>query len=490
MESTRFVVIGLGRLGQELLPRLSREFDLTVVEMGARGEEKLADLRREDVRLIKGDATSRLVLESAGVEDADAVIVSTTTERVNLEVVRVLTEHFHPRRIIAVGITEAGTEQMLASGVEVVNIFAASAIGIRNLIEHKTKAAHAIGIGKDEILEVEVHPHSRLANKPLGFLKPLRWRTGIIYREGNIIVPRGDTILKARDRVVILGDPAVLRHVAEIMTYNYEKFPLEYGETFVACISGLEDASYIEELNYIYSVLPLKRALLVLPPTAQLPKFRPVLEALNIPKAEIKKTSLPPHGALRDALNQCGGSQGLVALSDAYLRSIHSSFFGARQQQVIKSLIREGGCPVVLCRGTHPYERMVLPCMKGVDFPQIMETALQLSQDIGARVTTLQVAPSPYIADEEEVALHAESRQTISNLSLMYKAKVETRHLEGNPVKAMLPALEGQSLMVTGMHGTEEESLLRFIFHPDVAWHLTRRARLTTLLLPPWQEAL
>jgi Trk K+ transport system NAD-binding subunit len=39
-------------------------------------------------------ATSRLVLEQAGVGEADTVAITTTTETVNLEVARVLRDHF------------------------------------------------------------------------------------------------------------------------------------------------------------------------------------------------------------------------------------------------------------------------------------------------------------------------------------------------------------------------------------------------------------
>jgi hypothetical protein len=99
--------------------------------------------------------------------------------------------------------------------VEVENIFTLSGASIRNMLEQKMRTAHAIGLGKNEILEVEVYPNSKLANKPIGSLAPIRWRICIIYREENTIIPRENTVLKPKDRVIILGDPVVLKTVIQ-----------------------------------------------------------------------------------------------------------------------------------------------------------------------------------------------------------------------------------------------------------------------------------
>jgi len=203
MKKNRFIIIGLGGIGQELLKRLSKDFEITSIDLKKESEE-IAKKIRPSCRVITGDATSRLILDDAGVNDADGIIITTTDERVNIEVARILKKHFNPRRVIAVASTQKGIETLESTGVEVENIFTASATVIRNRLEQTTRTAHAIGLGKDEIMEVEIHPYSRLANRPLRTLTPIRWRIGIIYRDENIIIPSRETILKPKDRLSYL----------------------------------------------------------------------------------------------------------------------------------------------------------------------------------------------------------------------------------------------------------------------------------------------
>lgn len=130
MKGNRFVIIGLGQIGQALLKRLSRESDITVVALDAEAEETLKKMKREEVRLIKGDATSRLVLKEALAEEADAVIITTTAEDVNIEIASVLREHFKPPKVISVGFTQKAAESLEALGAGVEPILGSFMAGV------------------------------------------------------------------------------------------------------------------------------------------------------------------------------------------------------------------------------------------------------------------------------------------------------------------------------------------------------------------------
>jgi len=484
------VIIGLGRLGKEILAKVSRDFDITCVTMEPEAAETLKELKREDAELIEGDATSRLVLEKCRIEDAEAVIITITTEKISREVATVLKDHFKPRRVISVAITGETTNMLLSMGFEVDNIFASTATDIRNRIEHKTKAAHAIGIGKDEILEVEVHPNSRLANKPLGFVKPLNWRIGILYREGNIIIPKGDTVLKPRDRVVILGDPQVLRTVAEILTFNYQKFPLDYGTSLIVFLSSREDKGFIDELNYVYSTFPLKKTWVIRPQRSSQADMEALLASIEIKDAIFKKTSLSPLGALKDAISDCGQSQGLVMISSGFLEHFYSTLFGGISKSFVREALSLASCPLLISRGTVPYQKMAVPCVSGVELDQIVETALQISDEISNTATAMYVAPSPYLSAGEESETYDNAKATVSAMSMAYKSRMEPLELRGNPVKAVLGALEGQDLMITSMKTQEGEYPFQGMFRPDVSWKLIKQCPASTLVLPSWEETI
>jgi Trk K+ transport system NAD-binding subunit len=487
MKDSRFVVIGLGQIGRELIRRLSRDFGITCIALNPDAEEILRKLKREDAKLIVGDATSRLVLEDARVDDASAVIVTTTIERVNIEVATILKEHFNPQRVISVALTQRGMETLEALGVEVDNIFTAGALGIRNRIEEKSKAAHAIGLGKEEILEVEVHPHSRLANNPLGLLDPIKWRVGIVYREGNIIVPKPDTVLKPKDKVIILGDPAVLKTVSEMLTFSFQKFPLEYGPTAIVYFSGMEEEPYVEEVNYLFSVLPLEKAILVLSKKAQTEKFHSLLEALKVKDVSEKRTVLPPLDAIRATLGECSGEQGLIVFPDPVVKSFVSD---AGKKNLLIGALSLARCPILIGRGTFPYEKMAVPCVEGTNVEHAMESAFEISSSLSNKITALQVRPSSYIAGEEEMKDFEERKKSISHMSLIYKAKVHIETLEGNPVKAVLGSIGDFNLVLADMSASRTGGVLYSLLNPDVIWKIVRGSPVSTLVVPPVAESL
>jgi len=493
MKRNRFVIIGLDNIGQELLGKLSRDFEIVCVDINPEAEEQAKKIRGEDVKVITGDATSRLVLEEAEVDDAEAVIITTTTEKINIEVARVLKDHFNPRRVISVVNTKTGIETLEALGVEVQDIFATSATGIRNTLEQKTRAAHAIGVGKNEILEVEVHPHSRLANKPLGSLAFVRWKIGIIYREGNIIIPQRDTVLKPKDRVVILGDPAVLKTLSEILTFRFQQFPLEYGTTVIAYVSGKEDEKYFNELDYLFAVLPLQKIIIIYSDNAaaQSEKFKKLIKKDHFERIEEQQTSLSPYNAIESTISKKRGEYGLIALSkDALIDSSHPFIFNARKKSFLHKLSSVASCPILLIKGNFPYKKIVIPCVEGIDLQHDLETALEISSSLNNEITALLVHPSQYISSEEEFEDFKTMKKTISEISLMYKSSVKTSELRGNPIKAVTGVLNNYNLLLVDTGRWKRQSRFFALFNPDVVWHIVKNSPISTLLIPSVKESI
>ncbi len=489
MKRRRLVIIGLGRIGSELLRRLPKDFDLTCIDPAPDAEERARKLRGDGVTMLVADATSRLTLARAEVDDAECVIISTTLEEVNIEAARLLKEDFRPKRVIAVGTSAKGLQQLAELGADVQDPFSASAAGIRNLLEHRTRTAAAIGLGKDEILEVELHPHSRLANKPLRHLVPLRWRIGVIYRDNNIIVPRGDTVLKAKDRLVILGDPAVLKTVAEIMTFSFEKFPLEYGSTVAACLAGDEDEAFFNELEHLFAVFPLQRLLLVYSVRAARKAMRAKLpiDREKFPHLEERKLDLPLPRAIERIAQENTQDFGLVVLHGSALRPRPLPAVGKRG---LLRLCAAASCPVLISRDTHPYVQAAVPAAQGLEPRHSLETALEIASSLNIAVSALLVRPMRHITSEEGLRTFAALRKTVSELGLMYRTEIATETLDGNPVHAVLSALKDQNLLLLDAAALTAQRWPLSLLDPDPTWHLLRKAPLTTLLVPHVEEAL
>ncbi len=490
MERSKLIIIGAGNISRSLMRMLSRDFELTCIDKDPLALKEVAEIRGDSVRLLEGDATSRLFLEEAGIAEADTVVITTSSQKINSEVARVLNDHFSVPRIVAVGITREGIDKLEDIGVEVESIFEVSAMGLRNRLERKTKAVQGVGIGKNEILEVEVHPNSRVANKTLQSLKPNHWRAGIIYREGNIVIPTGETVLRPKDRVVILGDPQVLKTVSEILSFRFEHFPLEYGRTLVCYVGGEEKPAFFEEIAYLFSVFPLERIVVVTPE-----KGSEIADRLQITGEEggYKEVELITSGksaleSLREVYQE-PRNRGLMVLSKPRLiESLFAFAARSRRKNFLQDLTATARCPILLAGGTFPYEKVVVPCVMRAHVQHAMETTMELSAAVAPQLSALFARPSEYIAGENEESDYTAMKKTVSDLGHVYKQSIHSVELDGNPVETISSALREYNLMVMDVGSWREQGLLRSIIDPDVPWNIVRRSSLSTLLLPPLAE--
>lgn len=489
MPSGKYVIVGLGSIGLPLVKMLPRDFDLVCIDSNEEFLAAAKKLRGESVTLIHGDATSRLVLERAGVEQADTVVVTTTSQEVNTEVARVLHDHFAVQRVIAIGVTQKGIEELEALGVEVEGIFAVSATGLRNRLERKTKAVHGIGLGKNEILEVEVHPHSRLANKSLASINPINWRVGIIYRDENIIIPRGDTVFKPQDRAIILGDPPVLKTVAEMLSFRFEHFPLEYGDTLLAYVEGGEPDAFFAEIAYLFSVFPLAEVVFLhLDRSGLAERVGEMIEKHRFKQALTEVTSEEMLPALAAAARTYGRRPGLIVLSPSALAA--SVPWSGRRKRFLLELSRAATAPILLAQGSFPYERVAVPCLQAPRLQHALETALEMSTALNYEISALFARLSRYIADEEDSRDFERIRETVADMSLIYKTSIRNVELKGNPVRAIAAALAEFNLMVADIGNWAQQGFWRSLFQPDVAWHVARRSPVSTLLVPPLEAVI
>ncbi len=489
MATGKVIIVGLGSIGLQLIRHLSRDFALVCIDTSELSLETARQLRGEGLDTIHGDATSRLVLEKAGAAEADTVIISTTTEKVNIEVARVLHEHFDIPRVVSIGITQKGIATLESLDVEVESIFNISATGIRNRLEAKTKTVTGIGLGKNEILEVEVHPNSRLVNKRLASLRSKSWRVGIVYREGNIIVPQGETTLRGKDRVIILGDPMVLKTVAEMLTFRFTHFPLEYGDTLVAGFPGEAEEEYLAEIGYLLSVYPLNKALFVVRgKTPELEeKLKEIAASHSLKQYDIvENTGRPLLGSLAALVRDQVRRPAMLVLPRSIVETrAFSALRKPRGKELLLRLSTTFICPVLLAGGTFPYERVAVPCLSSHGLQRSLETTLEMSAAISYQIDALFVGLSRYISSEEQAEEREKMKKTVSDLRLIYKSKIREVELEGNPITAVTNELAEHNLLVTDMASWRDSGFFASLLQPDVGWAIVRRAPASTLLIPP-----
>ena len=109
--------------------------------------------------------------------------------------------------------------------------------------------AQTIGLNQGEIMEVAVPFSSSYAFRHIGSIPQIKWKIAAIYRDNKLILPTNATMIKPRDRLLIVGRPQVLLNVYNRIKNKSGIFPEPFGKNFYLLLSLEEDKK--QALRYI-----------------------------------------------------------------------------------------------------------------------------------------------------------------------------------------------------------------------------------------------
>ncbi|MFA5251301.1 MAG: NAD-binding protein [Phycisphaerae bacterium] len=157
--------------------------------------------------VIRGDGCDPLILEQAGAARADVVAAVTGDDEDNLIICQLAKELFHVKRTVG-RVNDPQNEQTFSElGVDIpMN----STEVIAKIIEEEISFSDFVSLlsfkrGKLAIVRVDLPENSPVIDKQV---KDIQWPENSvllsILRQDDVMIPRGDTILKAGDDVIAL----------------------------------------------------------------------------------------------------------------------------------------------------------------------------------------------------------------------------------------------------------------------------------------------
>ena len=216
----RVIIVGAGEVGFNTALMLSREeHDVVLIEQ----DETLVERATEqlDALTIQGNGASPRLLAEAGVKKSDLLIATTNSDEVNIiaclaakaqEVPRTVArlhnpDYYDPREPIERDMFKIDfvihTEQMAAEEIR-------EALLVPGATNVETFAEDRI-----EVAEVIMNAGSPIVGLPVRDIElPEQSLIVGIVRNGEALVPRGDTVLGARDHVFLIGEQ---RHIGRIV---------------------------------------------------------------------------------------------------------------------------------------------------------------------------------------------------------------------------------------------------------------------------------
>jgi len=219
----KIVILGAGQVGSTVAEGLAGEAnDITVVD---RSPQQLATLReRTDIRTVVGHASHPDVLKLAGIEDADMILAVTNSDETNMVACQVAYTLFHTptkiARVRAQGYLD--NPQLFESGAFPVDVLISPEQLVTDYILKLIEFPGALQVldfadGRVRLVAVKAYHGGPLVGNALSTLyehmPDVDARVAAIYREGQVIQPKGDSVIQAEDEVFFIAAAENIRSV-------------------------------------------------------------------------------------------------------------------------------------------------------------------------------------------------------------------------------------------------------------------------------------
>lgn len=213
------IIVGAGQVGSSIAADLADAHDVIVVDRDA---DRVEDLNYSlDVLGVTGDGTTMDILEDAGIDSADMVIASTDNDETNVVVcstAKAVSDAFTIARVKNTEYLRTWERSNRAFGVDFMvctNLLAAKSIA-RMLSLPAARDIDLFAGGRVEMAEFEVSNDSPVAGKTVAEADRFESLTFVaVLRNGSVEIARGETVIDAGDRVVVIGSPESVRRFAE-----------------------------------------------------------------------------------------------------------------------------------------------------------------------------------------------------------------------------------------------------------------------------------
>ncbi|MBA3436557.1 MAG: NAD-binding protein [Thermoleophilaceae bacterium] len=202
------LIVGAGKVGWNLARELvEKENEVIAIESSRRRYEVVEEELEHSIQY--GDGTELWVLERAGIERADLVIAVTGDDEDNILICQMAREKYGVERVVARCNNPRNLQHFELLGVK--PAISATDLILR-LIEHevpKYGLVHLLDLKEErlEIIEMEVEEGSHADGVQVADLGlPDGSLVISILRDGGGFVPKGDSVVRAGDEVLLVLD--------------------------------------------------------------------------------------------------------------------------------------------------------------------------------------------------------------------------------------------------------------------------------------------
>ena len=202
------LIVGGGKVGSHLASILQdHDHRITLVEVSEQAFSRL-QLNLNRVQLVLGDGCNPQVLREAGVMQMQAVVATTGDDEDNLVVAKLAKDEYRVGRVIA-RVNNPKNEWLFTRSMGV-DVAVSHASMLARLIHEELTLGDLIPLLKlagdrVSLAELTVPTTSQTVGRRVDEIRlPAECVLVTVLREGQVVIPRGETTIAAGDRIIAL----------------------------------------------------------------------------------------------------------------------------------------------------------------------------------------------------------------------------------------------------------------------------------------------
>ena len=217
----KIIIVGGGQVGGYIANLLLENGNsVTIIENKERALQSLRKNGLPEKHILVGDGTDAMLLEKAGVRECNALICATGMDETNLTAAMMAKFEYDVPKVVA-RVNNPKNAWLFNAGMGVdVKINQADIIGHMVADEMNYQSIMTLmrlSKGEYSIVRVHVDYHSSTVNKSIAQIKlPAQSLLIAVYEDDTLIIPHGETVIRAGQYILALADEAAMEELNQI----------------------------------------------------------------------------------------------------------------------------------------------------------------------------------------------------------------------------------------------------------------------------------
>lgn len=220
------VIIG-GKIGQNFLERLHASNDTRNPFHIVYYDNNISPLERDNYTYYRFDSSSLAKLTPLLNSEIHQILLISDKKldvKVTIENIRKIRKQL---RVVFVNLWELNFDDPNLVSINSLEVLSNRMMGY---LPDVPIVAQNIGLGSGEIMEVIVPFGSSYVYRHLSTVRQKNWRIVALYRNNKMILSTKNTMIQPNDRLLIVGEPPVLKSVNHAIKRQLGQFPAPFGK--------------------------------------------------------------------------------------------------------------------------------------------------------------------------------------------------------------------------------------------------------------------